>query len=368
MAKQGVEIDYYLKTNLLHEKGTYSGFEYKYSTKTPGISRLKNDSIKEIYEYTKGLPINFYVLHIISDLPKYDFINKCILKKSMTYIKKKGYDAVNIVGQYPLVEYMHNCLKGVNLIHTFHEIGSHQNGQESTPVIDAAIRDASKVIIHSQSTAARFLSLPKADAKLVSVIPFGKFETNILYERDVPVSVPLDLRKPTFLFYGYIQPYKGLDLLSEAHKELYQYHDRFNLIIAGNGKDDNISYFQNQKNCHVINRFLSNDEMMKLNRLADVIVLPYHTASQSGIVPTSFLYNKPIIATAVGAFVETITDNQNGLLVERDNPKAFANAMKSLIDDSSLIDKLSEGTKKYGDGDSYDWNNIAKRTIEFIQS
>ena len=368
IAKQGIEVDYYLKSNLLHEKGVYSGFEYKYSRKTPGISRLENDSIKEIIEYTEGLPVKYYVLHLISDLPKYDLINKCILRKSMSYLKRQKYDAINIVGQFPLIEYMHNCLKGENLIHTFHEIGSHQDGQRTTPIIDAAIRDSSKVIIHSASTAKRFLSLPDAKEENVRVIPFGKFETNLLYERDVNINVPLDLSKPTFLFYGYIQPYKGLDILCSAHKELGQCLDKFNLIIAGNGKDESLQYFHNQKNCFVINRFLSNDEMMKLNRMADVIVLPYHTASQSGIVPTSFLYNKPIIATAVGAFVETITDGVNGVLVEKDNPQAFALAMKTLFEAPHLIRKLSEGTKLFGNGDCFDWDIIARESLKFIKS
>ena len=93
--------------------------------------------------------------------------------------------------------------------------------------------------------------------------------------------------------------------------------------------------------------------------------MPYKSASQSGIVLTSFMFGNPIISTKVGALPETIKDGINGLLVEPDDVKGFAKAMMLLIEDKSLIKHLKEGALSFGHDDEYDWDNIAKKTIEF---
>lgn len=110
---------------------------------------------------------------------------------------------------------------------------------------------------------------------------------------------------------------------------------------------------------------MSDGEISYLNKIADVVLLPYKTASQSGIVPTSFMYGNPIIATNVGALGENIKNGINGLLVSPDDSSGFANAMRKVVEDPSLIQKLKSGALSFGHGDEYDWNNIAKKTLDF---
>ena len=104
---------------------------------------------------------------------------------------------------------------------------------------------------------------------------------------------------------------------------------------------------------------------MKLNRLSTAILLPYRSASQSGIVLTSFMYGKPIVATKVGALVETVCDEINGLLVEPGDAEGFALAMLRLVEDTALLKKLQRGAFHFGIDDQFDWNKIAEKTIEF---
>ena len=202
---------------------------------------------------------------------------------------------------------------------------------------------------------------------LNTYIPIGKLETLLLYRKKVNLKLHLNLSRTTFLFYGFIVPYKGLDLLKEAIENLQDYETEYNLIIAGGGYDPTISFFESKKNCQVINRFLTNEEMMYLNEVSSAIVMPYKSASQSGIILTSFMLGKPIIATKVGALVETITDHYNGLLVEPNNPIFFSNAMRKLICDKSLLKNLHIGAKHFGQNDEYDWNNIALKTLDFYR-
>lgn len=172
--------------------------------------------------------------------------------------------------------------------------------------------------------------------------------------------------KPILLFYGYILPYKGLDVLAESVKLLKSDWDKFNIVIAGNGEDLTLPFFKSLPNGYVINRYLSNDEMMSLIRLSSAILLPYKTASQTGIIPTCALYGKPFIATKVGAFPEMIKDGYNGLLVRPSDPELFASAIRRLVNDQSLRLQLSDGAKRFGEDDEFDWRKIAEVTITYF--
>lgn len=366
IAKQGYNVDFFYIVDYIRGKRYSAGFEYLKAKRNLGIHKLQYHECPEIIKDTKGLPIRYHLLRLLSFSPKAWFLNKIIIRNCVQAIKKENYDAVNIVGQHPWVEYIHDLLADLNITHTFHEVGSHQNGIMTTPLMNKVIKDKTKVILPSKSTYNRYISIPHAKTELTTIIPMGKFETLLFYERDCNLNIHVDLTKPTFLLYGFIKPYKGLDLLAKAVKVLQKDNIEFNLIIAGGGHDDNLPYFQSLSNCQVINRFISNDEMMKLNRISTAVLLPYKSASQSGIVLTTFMLGKPIIGTKVGALLETIKDEYNGLLVEKDDYEGFALAMKRIIEDKELVQKLSTGAKNFGQDDDYDWNKIAKQTIEFL--
>lgn len=366
ISKQGIKVDYYAIVDLLRDKGNVAGFEYAKAKKCLGLHLLTEQETPEIYSYTKGIDVKYYLLRVISYSNRLKLLSYLTLKSAMNKIKQIHYDAINIVGQHQWVEFIHDQLKNENIIHTLHEVGSHQDNIASSPLIDKLITDKSKIILQSKATAERFNSIAGSKNCQTCVIPFGKMETLLLYNKDVKLNLTLNINKPTFLFYGYLRPYKGLSLLAKAMNELKNEYDEFNLIIAGGGSDNNLSFFRTLPNCNVINRFLSNEEMMKLNKIATAILLPYKTASQSGIITNTFLYGKPIIGTKVGALLETIKDGQNGLLVEREDYKSFASAMRCIINDKKLYNHLCKGAINFGNGDAYDWNKIAKETIDFM--
>lgn len=368
VATPGISVDYYFFRLLPTDTGRVPGIEYQRAKRVLGLHHLAPEEIPEIINYMNNSNVNFYAVGTLGETRRYRFVSWLIMKLTMFFVKQKNYDAINIVGQAPPVERIHNTFKHCNLIHTIHEVGSHQDGISTTSLINAIIKDKSKVIFHSESTLRRFLNINGSNNNPVKVIPFGKFETNLLYEKDVDLGIDIPKGQIVFLCFGRIKPYKGLDLLLEAVNELERTSSRFSLIIAGSGNDPSLDSFNKKANCIIINKHLSNNEMMKLNRLASVVLMPYHSASQTGIAPTAFLFGNPIVATSVGALPEVIVDHKNGLLVEQDNAKAFSNAMKQLIDNPDLLQRLREGASQFGCNDKYDWACIATKTIDFYFS
>jgi len=367
LAKQGCSVDYYFVANLLHDRKCTPGFEYPKAKRCIGNHLLTHDEVPEIYDYMEGLPVRLFLTRIIHH-ERYPRLHHYLMKVLMWQIKKRHYDAINIVGQLSWINEAHDVLKGENLIHTFHELGNHSGELKPLKIVESAIKDGSKVILHSKATYDRFMSLPGANPDKTTMIPFGKFETSKLYVKEQDVPLPFDNDKPMLLFYGYIAHYKGLDILAKSLEILKSDWNKFNIVVAGAGDVPCLDFFKSLPNGYLLNRYLSNDEMMNLIRQSSAILLPYRTASQTGIIPTCTLYGKPFIATNVGAFAESVQNEYNGLLVEPENPEAFAEAIKRVIDEETLLSTISEGASEFGNGDTFDWDSIANKTLSFVKS
>lgn len=366
LVENGVAVDYYLITDIIRDVGYQPGIEYKKASKRPGIIKLNINNAPEIVKFYGDKPISLHLLRLLSFSTKVLWLNELIIRRFCSVVKAKNYDVINLVGQFPWIIYIDKGLQGEKLVHTIHEVGSHQDGNSTTPYIEYLINTKAKIIFHSHSTLNRFKQIPNANYCDTAVIPFGEFLTNRLYFSSVQhPNIGLKKNNMTFLFYGYLKPYKGLDMLKETFCRVKEVSNNFALIIAGAGTDPNLDFFKSQSNCKVMNHFLTDEEMLQLNEISDVVLLPYKSASQSGIIPVSFMFGNPVIATNVGAMPEYIKNGENGIIVPKNDANAFADAMLKLLRDDFLSEHLRQGAKKFGHGDKFDWNNIAKETLTF---
>lgn len=180
---------------------------------------------------------------------------------------------------------------------------------------------ATRIHIHSQ----RFLEAIIQQGVLpekVSVIPHG----SIAY-RFVSHSRKKILREPIVLFFGRLEAYKGLDTLIQAGLKL---QGEFRVLIAGPGKIPNHLLKTIQENPGIFeihNRYLHESEVAVLFQRASVCVLPYRQATQSSLPLIAAAFGVPVVATAIGSFLEDVP-LVNGLLVPPGNPKALAEGIQ----------------------------------------
>tara|TARA_A100001011_G_scaffold398351_1_gene502451 strand:+ start:178 stop:1335 length:1158 start_codon:yes stop_codon:yes gene_type:complete len=122
------------------------------------------------------------------------------------------------------------------------------------------------------------------------------------------------------LFFGIIRNYKGLDLLIKSMEKVFLKDNNIMLVIAGecySDKDKYVALIQksNYKNRILwIEEFIKEEEVSVYFSAADVVVLPYRSASQSGVIPLSYNYNKPVIVPDLDGLVEVVEDNKTGLI------------------------------------------------------
>lgn len=135
---------------------------------------------------------------------------------------------------------------------------------------------------------------------------------------------------PTMLFFGLVRPYKGLPILLDAAGELVRAKFHFHLRVAGEfygGYDEAAGQVQTHGlDNHVTleNRFIPDREVGTYFSAADVVVLPYLTASQSGIGPIAYHFNRPIIVSDAGGLPETVIEGETGFVTPAGDAAALA--------------------------------------------
>jgi glycosyltransferase involved in cell wall biosynthesis len=136
------------------------------------------------------------------------------------------------------------------------------------------------------------------------------------------------------LFFGYIRKYKGLDLLFEA-MDIVRKSMEIHLLVAGEFYDDEQYYrgIVEQRglgNCvHFLSEYIPNDRVSIIFSAVDCVVLPYRSATQSGIVQIAYNFNKPVIVTNVGGLAETVEDGISGFVVPPESPEALADSIEA---------------------------------------
>lgn len=166
------------------------------------------------------------------------------------------------------------------------------------------------------------------------------------------------------LFFGLIRDYKGLDLLIEAFGKL---DDSYELLIAGEsyGSFDKYTELINKSslksNIHLHNRYISDQEVSTFFSASDVSVLPYKSATQSGITSIAFHFELPVIATDVGGLKEIVQPGKYGLITDNPNSVEITQAIKNYFD-NNLGEELRKNILIKKKEES--WENFAEAMIK----
>lgn len=173
--------------------------------------------------------------------------------------------------------------------------------------------------------------------------------------------------KKTLLFFGFIRDYKGLDILIKAFDLL---DDSYQLIIAGETYGSFEKYQQlidptkNKKQIFVFNDYIKNEEVPVFFSAADVCILPYKEATQSGIAAISYHFDLPLIATNAGGLKEDINNKGTGMIVEKCNPELLAKTIEEYFLEQ-LSSVFIENIKKTKN--ELTWKNFANSLLEFSE-
>lgn len=195
--------------------------------------------------------------------------------------------------------------------------------------------------------------LPKAEARAFIKKEYG---------------VDLDHEK-LLLFFGYVRKYKGLNYLLEAMPGILKFNN-VKLIVVGEFYDDEDKYRQKIKdlglenNVIVLSDFVPNERVRYFFSASDVVLLPYTSATQSGITHVAYFYDKPVIVTDVGGLSESVINGETGLVIPPMDPQAITDAVNKFYNED-LEEKLSANVAV--EKKKFDWDNFVKDIEELTK-
>jgi glycosyltransferase involved in cell wall biosynthesis len=222
------------------------------------------------------------------------------------------------------------------------------------------------VVAHSEHGAARLREEVGLDSARVRVIPHGAFDhlTRLLEEKPLPAELE-GAEGPVILFFGLLRPYKGLDTLLQAFREL----KGAELWIVGNPRMDvgplRRLAAEAPGRVRFVIRFVEDAEIPAIFRRADIVVLPYRDAEQSGVLYTGLAFGKPLVLSAVGGFPEVAATGA-ARLVPPEDPDALAEALRELTADPEARERLARAAREAAGG-PYSWDAIARQTLALYE-
>ena len=297
--------------------------------------------------------------------PWYYPINLLILKDFIKDIREFKPDVIHLQAGGGVTDLLIlPFLRKYPLITTFHDPTPHL-GEESLFLrfIKWWTRKFSnQIVVHGEKLKEIMIKEYNIPNEKVHAIPIGEHEVAPFkkYERK-------DLKEDggLVLFFGRIWEYKGLEYLIKAEPVITQEVPGTKIIIAGTGEDfkkyENMMI--NRDNFIIHNYRIPYKEGAELFQRCSVVVLPYIDASQSGVIPTAYGFEKPVVVTDVGSIPEIVEDGVTGFIVPPRNPEALAEALVKLLKDEDLRREMGKNAYKKLKRD-LSWDKIAEKVIE----
>ena len=166
------------------------------------------------------------------------------------------------------------------------------------------------------------------------------------------------------LFFWFIRKYKGLDILLRALAEPALKTSGIRLLVAGEFYEDRNQYTDLINELNIEDQlilktdFIPDAEVQYYLCAADVVIQPYRHATQSGVTPLAYHFEKPMVVTNVGSFAEQVLHERTGLVTDA-TPHSLAKAIQRFYElgEQYFIPHLREEKKKYS------WKNLVNTIL-----
>jgi glycosyltransferase involved in cell wall biosynthesis len=229
------------------------------------------------------------------------------------------------------------------------------------------MKGISKYLVMSDQVKNDVLSLKStANIKLLRHPIYDNYGLPVPVE-DAKQKLSIDKDCKVILFFGLIRKYKGLDLLLQALPHIHT-KQKFILLIAGECYDDKKYYTEILTRLQLQNKvvwhdgFIPNEDIKYYFSAANILALPYRTATQSGVTQVAFHFTTPVLVTDVGGLGEIIHHNRFGYVSQPD-PTAIAKWLDDYFEndkESGFRDEMAK--EKY----LYSWENFTNAFVDFI--
>ena len=168
------------------------------------------------------------------------------------------------------------------------------------------------------------------------------------------------------LFFGLVRKYKGLDLAIRAMADEEIISQNIKLIVAGEFYESEDVYNKlinqlNLKNIIIFNEFVEDDKVPDFFSICNLVILPYKSATQSGVTQLAMNYSKPMLVTNVGGLPEIIDHDKDGYISSIE-PKEISKHILNYFSDENNEIKMSAALSKKQH--FYSWDHFTDEILK----
>lgn len=213
----------------------------------------------------------------------------------------------------------------------------------------------------------------KKDAKYV-VTPhptYNAFKMQNLSMEKAREQLGIAASGQAVLFFGFVREYKGLKYLLRAMPSIKKRFPHLQLWVVGDFGGDREEYMEIiegegiGENVRLVEGYIPDRDVEQYFAAADLVVLPYISATQSGIAQIAYGFEKPVIVTDVGGLPDVVEDGKTGYVVESQNEAAIADAVVKFYENQSEIDWEQNIRNAAGE---FSWETMVSRIENLLQS
>ncbi len=200
--------------------------------------------------------------------------------------------------------------RGIRCLLLCINVYDHDGGGVRNYLTRAVLGRGEMMIVHSEDERRELHCINGTAVIRSHLLPLFRYEPSQATDRTQTLNL---------LFFGFVRPYKGLDLLLKAMGLVKDLNLKLKVVGEfwhGTGEYlELIRQLDIADSVEMIDCYVSDSDMSNFFAESDVVVLPYRTSKTSGVIATSYGYGKPVLATDVGGFHEVVKDRLTGRLI-----------------------------------------------------
>lgn len=258
--------------------------------------------------------------------------------------------------------------RGIPLVYTVHNLLPHHRHLGNHCFQPALWRTADALIVHTAAAGRDLVARSGISPERVYHIPQGNLD-----DFAAPMPPTLSARRqlglepdwPTILFFGRLEPYKGLDWLVDAWEKIQHEGVTAQLLVVGKvgaGMAPLLARLQANAHVTLVTGYIPYHDLPVYFAAADLVVLPYRESTSSAALMAAYTFGRAVVVTKVGGFREEVIDQKTGMQVEPGDPAALAAALTRLIGDPTATRRMGIAARQRAES-RHAWPAIATLTL-----
>lgn len=248
------------------------------------------------------------------------------------------------------------------LLFICHNVVEHESNSIKKFCTKLVLKNGTHFIVHCEEDLKNLRDIiPQANAVKSFHPIYDAFKNKMADKKQAQKQ--LSLSGNVILFFGFIRPYKGLKYLLEAMPDVLSQID-VTLLVVGEFWKDKKQYIEQigrlglNDRVVVVDKYVPNEDVGRYFAACDVVVLPYVSATGSGIAQLAYGFEKPVISTRTGSLGEIVIDGKTGFLAEPGDSESLA---ASIVDfyqnemERGFIDNIKKENKRFS------WSVMAEK-------